>query len=51
MYHTPKLECYGTLRALTQGGGNSINDPYGADSSGNPGCVYIDPQTDQCLHS
>ena len=34
MYETPELECYGTFRELTKGGGNLITDPLGPTNSG-----------------
>lgn len=50
MYVTPELECYGTFRELTQGGGNIATDFFGTDSSGNTGC-QPNPQGALCLNS
>jgi hypothetical protein len=34
-YHKPELECFGTLRELTQSGGAALKDPYfGSDGDG-----------------
>jgi hypothetical protein len=50
MYETPELECYGTFRELTKGGGTAFTDFFGADSTGNPGCIPNPPGA-QCLNS
>lgn len=40
MYETPELECYGTFRELTKGGGMQFVDPFGPNN-GNPGCIGV----------
>ncbi len=50
MYETPELECYGTFRELTKGGGTFNVDFFGPDSTGGTGCVQNPPGA-QCLNS
>jgi hypothetical protein len=41
MYETPELECYGTFRELTKGGGITPTDSFGIQD--NAGCAPIQP--------
>jgi hypothetical protein len=41
MYETPELECYGTFRELTKGGGITPTDTFGIQD--NAGCLPNPP--------